>query len=134
DGAGRQMSIADLRQEIVELRTGTRALRGADAVALLRQRSREVTAPVTPENPTPRRTRGVVPVTPAQYASTQISVAARLAVDRNGAVTSVEQDSCSAAGWPSAAASVCKAFYDAAAAAHRQWRYERPAQAPIQFY
>jgi len=134
DGAGRQMSIADLRQEIVELRTGTRALRGADAVALLRQRSREVIAPVTPENPIPRRTRGVVPVTPAQYASTQISVAARLAVDRNGAVTSVEQDSCSAAGWPSAAASVCKAFYDAAAAALRQWRYERPAQAPIQFY
>ena len=89
--------------------------------------------PITPENPIPRRTRGVAPVAPPQYGSAQIEVSARVTVDRNGAVTSVDADSCSASGRTDGA-SICAAFHNAATAAIRQWRYDRPAQAPIQFY
>ena len=135
EGPGRQMSIAELRQEMVELRTSAMALSGADAAALLDQRNGEVIAmrPITPENPIPRRTRGVAPVTPSQYSSTQVVLSARVTVDRTGAVTSVDPDSCSASGGQNDSA-VCAAFQNAAAAAVRQWRYDRPAQAPIQFY
>jgi TonB family protein len=120
----------------VQLRPGEMTVRASHAaVLLLDQGTGEVLAlrPVTPENPIPRRTRGVAPVTPSQYASVQVVVSARITVDRNGVVTSVDPDSCSASGGRNDAA-LCAAFNDATAAAVRQWRYDRPAQPPIQFY
>jgi TonB family protein len=111
-------------------------LRASSVELALDQQTGEAVAarPVTPENPIPRRTRGVVPARPPRYASVPVVVSARVTVDRNGAVTSVEPDSCSTSGGPGADAAVCAAFHDATAAAIRQWRYDRPSQAPIQFY
>ena len=94
---------------------------------------------VTPENPIPRRTRGVEPVWPAQFAGQPLTVVVNMLVtlDRNGAVTNVDRNGCSVyssrdqAG--ARADAGCNAFQDAAATAIRQWRYDRPVQAPLQF-
>jgi len=119
----------------VVFRAGDVTARASSAEVRFEQQTGNVGAvrPITPENPIPRRTRGVAPVTPSQYTSVQVVVSARITVDRNGAVTSVDPDSCSASGRRNDAA-LCAAFNDATAAAVRQWRYDRPAQAPIQFY
>jgi protein TonB len=117
----------------LDLRAGELILRNGNALALRGQRNGEVIALVTPENPIPRRTRGTVPVRPAQFAGVQAVINALVMVDRNGVVTSVARDECSVASRTGGDA-VCAAFYDATAAAIRQWRYDRPIQAPIQFY
>lgn len=119
----------------VVFRAGDVTARASSAEVRFEQQTGNVGAvrPITPENPIPRRTRGVAPVTPSQYASVQVVVSARITVDRQGAVTSVDPDSCSASGGRNDAA-LCAAFNDATAAAVRQWRYDRPVQAPIQFY
>ena len=83
---------------------------------------------VTPENPIPRRTRGVLPVAPTGTGNGQAVVSARVTVDRNGRVTSVERDQCHGI------VESCGAFFDAAADAIRQWRYDRPVQSPIRFF
>lgn len=85
---------------------------------------------VTPENPIPRRTRNISPAWPSQFAGErlQVVVSARVRVERDGTVTRVLRDQCS-----TSTETVCQAFFDASAAAIRQWRYERPVQAPIEF-
>ena len=90
---------------------------------------------VTPENPIPRRTRGVSPMWPSAFAGRQLDVVvgARLTIDGEGAVTSVARAGCSVSTAGDPEDTVCRAFFDATAAAIRQWRYERPAQAPLQF-
>jgi TonB family protein len=108
--------------------------------ALLEQQTNADVTPrqVTPENPIPRRTRGAVPAWPASYAGRQFHVLAQTLVtlDRNGAVIAVDRGGCQIVERPAAGdrdEAVCDAFSDAAAAAVRQWRYERPVQAPLQF-
>lgn len=93
---------------------------------------------VTPENPIPRRTRGVSVPWPTQFAGRQFHVLVQTLVtlDRNGAVTAVERGRCQIAERPAVGEqndAVCSAFFDVSANAIRQWRYERPAQAPLQF-
>jgi protein TonB len=83
---------------------------------------------VTPENPIPRRTRSVPPVMPKGAGNAQAVVSARVTLDRNGRVTSVERDQCHGA------VDSCGAFFDSTADAIRQWRYDRPVRGPIQFY
>lgn len=100
-------------------------------VAAARQRAasagdRDEPNRVTPENPIPRRTRSVVPVTPQGVGNAQSVVSVRVTLDRNGRVTNVERDRCDV--------EPCGALFDATANAIRQWRYERPVQGPIQFY
>ena len=105
------------------------------------QKPGEVVAPrqVTPENPIPRRTRGVAPVWPPQLARQPLTVVVNMLVtlDRNGAVTNVDRNGCSVYSirdQASARADAgCNAFYDATATAIRQWRYDRPVQAPLRF-
>jgi TonB family protein len=89
---------------------------------------------VTPENPIPRRTRNVQPAWPSQFAGQRFSVAvnALVRIARDGTVTNVFDKGCTAMQVPQNDA-VCRAFFDAAAAAIRQWRYDRPVQAPLQF-
>jgi TonB family protein len=89
---------------------------------------------VTPENPIPRRTRAIDPAWPPQFAREQreVVVNTRVTIDRNGTVNAVDRDGCSAAR-PGNEESVCRAFFEASAAAIRQWRYDRPVQAPLQF-
>lgn len=120
----------------VEFRDGNMSLRAARAELRLDEQGSQVAGvrAVTPENPIPRRTRGVAPVPPPQYAGAEVAISARVTLDRNGAVTSVERDSCSGLGGFTPTGALCDAFQDATAAAVRQWRYDRPAQAPIQFY
>jgi TonB family protein len=93
---------------------------------------------VTPENPIPRRTRGVLPTWPSQFLGDRcqltaacgyhISVSALVALDRNGAITSVVSNGCSLSD-----GAVCRAYFDTSATAIRQWRYDRPVQAPLEF-
>lgn len=89
---------------------------------------------VTPENPIPRRTRGASPAWPPQFASVPTVVSALVTLDRNGMVTSVTRDACSVSGRQNNENATCSAFFDAVASAIRQWRYDRPAQGPMQFY
>ncbi len=109
-------------------------LRGT--AVLIDQRTGETVTPhsVTPENPIPRRTRGVPPASPSrlpgQAASGQVTML--VTIDRNGGVVIVTRDTCSVTSSRDRE-SDCGAFYEAAASAIRQWRYERPAQAPLQF-
>ena len=112
--------------------------RAQNAVVTLDQRSGGVSTqqsvrPITPENPIPRRTRGVTPARPAQFSNARVVVTSRVTLDRNGAVTAVVPDACGVADGDNEHV-VCNAFSDAVAAAIRQWRYDRPAQGPIQFY
>jgi TonB family protein len=90
--------------------------------------------PVTPENPIPRRTRGVAPVWPSQFERGQVGavVSALVTLDREGRVVGVDRSGCSATQRDNETA-VCVAFFEATAAAIRRWRYAPPAQAPIQF-
>ena len=93
---------------------------------------------VTPENPIPRRTRGLTPTWPASFVGRQFHVLAQILVtlDRSGAVVAVDRGGCQIVERPAAGErneAVCDAFFDAAATAVRQWRYERPVQAPLQF-
>jgi TonB family protein len=118
----------------LDVRTGEVTLRGVDAVALLDQRNGEVIALVTPENPIPRRTRGVVPVRPSQFSGAHVVVISRVTLDRNGAVTAVVPDGCSGTDGRNGEHVVCAAFFDSVATAIRQWRYDRPAKGPMQFY
>ena len=129
----------DLDGDVV-LRDGNLVVRGPDAVVTLDQRSGAVSAvepvrPVTPENPIPRRTRGVAPVRPSRFADLHVVVSPLVTLDRNGTVMSVARDACEVFdGRTSTREDVCDAFFEPTAAAIRQWRYERPAQGPIQFY
>jgi TonB family protein len=93
---------------------------------------------VTPENPIPRRTRGGNPAWPPSFAGRQFHVLAQTLVtlDRNGAVIAADRGGCQIVERPAVGErneEVCGAFSDAAATAIRQWRYERPLQAPLQF-
>jgi len=89
---------------------------------------------VTPENPIPRRTRGAAPAWPARFAREHfgVVVSALVTLDHNGRVVAVDRSGCSVTQRGNETA-VCRAFFDATAAAIRQWQYARPAQAPIQF-
>jgi len=120
----------------VELRAGDMRSRASRAELLLEQRTGDATAAraVTPENPIPRRTRGVTPARPAQFGGAQVVVRSLVTLDRNGAVTAVVRDGCSVTDGRTSDNAVCAAFFDAVSAAIRQWRYDRPAQGPIQFY
>ena len=124
----------------VVLRDGSLVVRGPGAVITLNQRSDAVKAvepvrPVTPENPIPRRIRGVAPVRPSRFADVHVVISPLVTLDRNGTVTSVARDACEVSGErTSTREDVCDAFFEPTAAAIRQWRYERPAQGPLQFY
>jgi len=89
---------------------------------------------VTPENPIPRRTRNVQPTWPSQFAGRRRGVVVNTLVQigRDGSVLNVFDKGCSLTQPPQDDA-VCRAFFDAAAAAIRQWKYDRPVQAPLQF-
>ena len=109
-------------------------------VAQLEQQTGAASTPrqVTPENPIPRRTRGGNPAWPPQFAGRpfHVLVQAIVTLDRNGAVTAVERGGCQIVERPGAGErndAVCDAFSDAAGTAVRQWMYERPVQAPLQF-
>jgi protein TonB len=120
----------------VVLRAGEGTLRASNVELLLHQGGGQVASvfPVTPENPIPRRTRGVTPARPAQFSSVRVVVTSRVTLDRNGAVTAVVPDGCGVADPRDSEHLVCNAFNAAVSAAIRQWRYDRPAQGPIQFY
>ena len=124
----------------VVVRGGEFVIGAQSAVVTLAQRSSDTRAvttvqTVTPENPIPRRTRGVVPARPSRFADAHVVISPLVTLDRNGAVMSVEPDACEVSGLrTSTREDVCDAFFEPTAAAIRQWRYERPAQGPIQFY
>ena len=109
-------------------------------VALLDQQAGAAGTPrqVTPENPIPRRTRGVAPARPAQYANAAFQIALNMFVtlDRDGAVANVRRGGC-AASEPGPGLErledACRAFFETSAVAIRQWRYDRPAQPPLEF-
>ncbi|HZJ29932.1 MAG TPA: M56 family metallopeptidase, partial [Vicinamibacterales bacterium] len=114
----------------VESRDGAMTLRAS--VSRPEQRGNSVAVhSVTPENPIPRRTRGVALAWPAQLADIPTWVSVLVTVDRNGAVTSVDRDECRSGRNDLTA---CATAFDVVAAAVRQWRYDRPAQAPLQFH
>ena len=120
----------------VVLRADDVTLRAQRAELLLNQQTSSSLAvhPITPENPIPRRTRGVTPSRPAQFSNASVVVVSRVTVDRNGVVTTVASEGCGVVEVRGNDGAVCAAFSDAVSAAIRQWRYDRPAQAPIQFY
>jgi TonB family protein len=119
---------------------GNLVARAQSAVVTLDQRTGAVSAvqsvrPVTPENPIPRRTRGVAPVRPSRFADANVVISPLVTLDRSGVVMSVVRDACEVSGVrTSTREDVCDSFFEPTAAAIRQWRYERPAQGPIQFY
>jgi TonB family protein len=105
-------------------------------VAAARQRGavsgdRDEPNEVTPENPIPRRTRGASPAWPSQFAGRQVEVVVTtlVRIGRDGAVTNVVDMGCSVRSGDAA----CGPFFDAAAAAIRQWRYDRPVRGPLEF-
>ena len=133
DGAGEQrVRISTLTSPEVTQVAPKSGTAGPAVLLLGQQAGNTVVQQVTPENPIPRRTRGAAPVWPSQFAGRdlQVVINARVTVDRNGAVTSVDRDGCS---MRTPDESVCGAFSDATVTAIRQWRYDRPAQAPLQF-
>ena len=89
---------------------------------------------VTPENPIPRRTRAISPRWPPAFAAGmfEVAISTRVTLDRQGAVTAVERRGC-AVSTSGSDESVCSTFFDAAAEAIRQWRYEQPIEAPVWF-
>jgi TonB family protein len=86
---------------------------------------------VTPENPIPRRTRGSSPAWPSQFAGRQVEVIVNtlVTIGRDGVVTNVFDKGCAVQRGDAA----CAPFFEAAAAAIRQWRYDRPVRGPLQF-
>ena len=86
---------------------------------------------VTPENPIPRRTRGGSPAWPSQFAGRQVEVIVNtlVRIGRDGVVTNVFDKGCAVQRGDAA----CAPFFEAAAAAIRQWRYDRPVRGPLQF-
>jgi hypothetical protein len=117
------------------LRAGDMALRASNVGLLPGQRDTVIAIlPVTPENPIPRRTRGVAPARPAQFSNAKVVVTSLIVVDRNGAVAAVVPDACEVAKPRDSEHVVCNAFYEVVSAAIRQWRYDRPAQGPIRFF
>ena len=117
------------------LRTGDMTLRASSVELLPGQRDTVIAiSPVTPENPIPRRTRGVTPARPAPFSNARVVVTSLIVVDRNGAVAAVVPDACEVAEPRDSEHVVCNAFYEAVSAAIRQWRYDRPSQGPIRFY
>src|SRR5687768_9246859 len=89
---------------------------------------------VTPENPIPRRTRGGSPAWPSQFAGRQmeVEVITLVRIGRDGVVTNVLDRGCSVSQGRSDEAT-CRAFFESAATAIRQWRYDRPVRGPLQF-
>src|SRR5688500_2753460 len=75
---------------------------------------------VTPENPIPRRTRGGSPAWPSQFAGRQmeVEVITLVTIGRDGVVTNVFDKGCAVQRGDAA----CAPFFEAAAAAIRQWR------------
>ncbi len=109
-------------------------------VALLEQQTGAGGTPrqVTPENPIPRRTRGGNPAWPTPFAGRQFHVLVQtlVTIDRGGTVIAVDRGGCQIVERPAVGDqndAVCGAFFDASASAIRQWRYDRPVQAPLQF-
>lgn len=85
---------------------------------------------VTPENPIPRRLFSTPIPYPSELRGTNAGGAVQLAVvlDASGSVASVT-------GAPAQTVTdLMRVFIAAASAQIRQWRYEPPAQAPLQFY
>ena len=93
---------------------------------------------VTPDNPIPARVRDVSPAWPSQFLGEpfNVAVSVKVALDGDGGVIDVVGAECVVSETPSTATrdAVCHAFFDAAAAAVRQWRYERPVRVPLQFF
>ena len=108
-------------------------------VAAARQRGaassdRDEANEVTPENPIPRRTRGGSPAWPSQFAGrrSEVGVVTLVRIGRDGVVTNVFDRGC----WVSQGRSdeaMCRTLFETAAAAIRQWRYDRPVRGPLQF-
>ena len=121
-------------------RAGDATLRTSSAVVLFEKQTGNVLEIrpmnlVTPENPIPRRTRGVAPVRPSRFADVHVVISPLVTLDRNGAVISLARDACYvSSGGRSIREDVCDAFFESTAAAIRQWRYDRPLQGPIDFY
>ena len=71
-------------------------IRASSAPVRFEQQTGNVLAvrPVTPENPIPRRTRGVAPVRPSRFADVHVVISPLVTLDRNGTVTSVARDAC----------------------------------------
>jgi TonB family protein len=123
---------------------GAAAAQGAPpaqgTVLLLDQRGGAVVTPrqVTPENPIPRRTRGGNPAWPVQFEGRRfhVLVQALVTLDRNGVVIAVDRGGCQIFERPAIGEqndAVCHSFQEVSADAIRQWRYDRPVQAPLQF-
>jgi TonB family protein len=129
-------SVQELAQPAAQIPATIRVAEAAVAAVQRTAAGNAQDAPhdVTPENPIPRRTRNVQPAWPSQFAGQRFSVMVNVLVRiaRDGTVTNVFDKGCTAAQVPRID-TVCSAFFDAAAAAIRQWRYDRPVQAPLQF-
>ena len=125
---GVEPAVAGARRDdsATRIALGERAARPAAQVNEPRQ--------VTAENPIPRRTRAVSPIWPPAFAAGmfEVAISTRVTLDRAGAVTAVERRGCAVSASGSDE-SVCSTFFDAAAVAIRQWRYEQPLEAPIWF-
>ena len=111
---------------------------GETVVLIDDARSLQALHQVTPENPIPRRTRSATPAWPPSFAGRQFHVLVQtlVTIDRGGTVIAIDRGGCQIVERPAAGErndDVCSAFSDAAATAVRQWRYERPVQAPLQF-
>jgi TonB family protein len=97
--------------------------------------------PITPENPIPRRVFATAVPYPSQLAGSGYSAVAemRVVLDPSGAVASVERGAVAITSRPREQATApqdqaMSIFSDTAAEAIRQWRYDRPFNAPIAFY
>jgi TonB family protein len=95
---------------------------------------------VTPDNPIPRRTRGASPLYPqVTGAQPEVVVNTLVRIGRDGVVTNVFDKGCSVhigarlLDRRQESDGACRRFFDVAATAIRQWRYERPVRGPLQF-
>jgi protein TonB len=96
------------------------------------------TKPITPENPIPRRMSSVPVSYPAQLRGSGYRgvVVVRATLDASGRIADVQRMSVEALGDTTNVdrAAAATAFFDAAADAVRQWRYQPPAEPPIAFF
>jgi TonB family protein len=95
---------------------------------------------VTPENPIPRRNRGASPAYPdVAGPRPEVVVNTLVRIGREGAVTNVFDKGCSVhfggrlLDRRPVSDGVCSRFFESAAGAIRQWRYDRPVRGPLQF-
>ena len=97
-----------------------------------------VPAMAGPDNPIPA-VRAVPPSWPSEFAGQAFSVAisASITLGPEGNVIDVTSVQCTVSETRDGGrreGEICRGFFDATAVAVRQWKYDRPVQAPLQFY